>query len=77
MVNQWEFEVFSCHHKQIIQREAEAGKLLKGIGEKTLGNNIHSRSIIAWLIEQLAGHEVWRQGDNREAAQGDRSFISI
>lgn len=76
MVNQWEFEVFSYHHKQKFQREAEASRLLQGIEEKAPGSEIHSRSIIAWLIEQLAGHEVWRQGDNREAAQGESSFIS-
>lgn len=76
MVNQWEFEVFSYHHKQKLQREAEASRLLQGTKQKTPDRDIHSRSIITWLIEQLAGHEVRRQEDYREAAKGERSFIS-
>ena len=76
MVNQWEFEVFSYHHKQKLQREAEASRLLKGIKEKIPNSDSRSGSIITWLIEQLTGHEVRRQEDYREAMNGERSLIS-
>lgn len=65
MVNQWEFEVFAYHHKQKLQGEAAASKLLKGIREKTSSSDFYPRSKIAWLIAQLAGHKVRRQEENR------------
>jgi len=76
MVNQWEYEVFAYHHKQKLQGEAAANKLLKGIKEKSSSSDFYPRSKIAWMIDQLAGHKVRRQEEHREAAKGKQSLVS-
>ena len=76
MVNQLEFEVFSYHHKQKLQREAEASRMLKGIEKQTPDRDIHSRSMFAWLIKQLAGHKGRRQEGYRESAKSEQSLNS-
>jgi hypothetical protein len=76
MVNQWEYEIFAYLHKQKLQGEAGASRLLKGIKEKTSYSDFYPRSKIAWLIEQLAGQKVRRQEGHQEAVKGEQSLIS-
>ena len=76
MVNQWEYEVFAYHHKQKLQGEAAASRLLKGSKEKTSSSEFYHRSKIAWLIEQLAGDKVRRHEEDREVRKGEQSLIS-
>ena len=76
MVNQWEYEVFAYHHKQKLQGDTAAKKLLKGIKEKSSSSDFYPRSKIAWLIAQLGGQKVRQQEENRMAAKNEQNLIS-
>ena len=76
MVNQWEYEVFAYHHKQKLQGDAAANKLLKEIKEKSSSSDFYPRSKIAWLKAQLGGQKIRQQEENRMAAKNEQNLIS-
>jgi hypothetical protein len=76
MVNQWEYEVFSDHHKQKLLKEAEASRLLKRMRSKSSHSVYLPSSLFSWLRERMATQKPSRPDHYREAENGSKELIS-